>query len=282
MIPAFYATVDRHQLHIADDRSQYGGKINSYNNFLTRFFARLFGQAVNVEFTGKTRTLNKKSYESFLNNNGIEANKENIKDFTDFNLTMHNRIGNWNNNGYIRYAISREKSTKLFKKMVLALNYGNLEKAKALACKGANLENTFWDAKEKGICFAPPLYLAPKRPMKIIATRYTPILFAAKNGFIPFARFLKNIGADTQINTETVKFKRKIAHVENQYHIRHRVTPVYDHHYHAPQRPHRHQPNYVYTPYVQKETVVHYTDKRKTMSTHFLDDNFQFHTVPAK
>lgn len=33
----FYVTVDRSRLHIANESSHYGGSINSYNNFLTRF-----------------------------------------------------------------------------------------------------------------------------------------------------------------------------------------------------------------------------------------------------
>ena len=89
-----------------------------------------------ANFNGKTRAVNKKNYERFLKHNGINANKENIRDFVDFNSTMRGSNSDWSHNGHMRNHLTNTKSYKLFKKLVYAMHAPNINQAQKLAGKG--------------------------------------------------------------------------------------------------------------------------------------------------
>lgn len=246
----YYTTVDKHRLHIADENSHYGGSINSYNNFLTRFFAKIFGKSMKVNMDGKTRTVNKKNYEKFLSDNGIQANKNNIHMFKNFKQAMAGRTRDWGHCDYMRNHLSRSKSNKLFQKLVYAIQKGHLEKAKNLAGKGADVEKVFWERNGHGITFSHLTSNLPDQPLNFRATRYNPILYAAMKGHVDLTRFLKQIGSSTNFQGETVQFRRMLTHVEN------RPVIIY----------------YGNTPHVEYETIENYADGTNKLSTHYLHE----------
>ncbi len=268
----FYTTVDKNRLQIADENSYYGGSLNSYNNFLSRLFAKVFRKSMTVNFDGnKEFKVNKKSYQKLLQNNGVNA--KNIANFTDFNRVMKDHKQAWNRNGYIRNHLSRSKSHRLFKKLVYALQNRNMNKAHQLACKGANIERDFWERDNGyGISFNQITTNLPKQTLQFTATRYNPILYAAKNNLNHFVNFLVKIGSSTNFVGETARFNRVITHVENQYHVEPRLVPVYRYNRHA----RRQQVQYVPYPEVRRETIVHYRDAKNKLYDHFLDANLHF------
>ncbi|QLH35546.1 MAG: hypothetical protein HWD61_04875 [Parachlamydiaceae bacterium] len=117
----FYSTVDHHRLHLADENSRYIGNINCYNNFLTRFFSKMFGKALTVDFHGKMRTINVKSYIKFLKSHGLMANSENILNFANFSQVLK-RQNDWSQGGFMRDFISKPKTHKLFKNLLQPFN----------------------------------------------------------------------------------------------------------------------------------------------------------------
>ncbi len=58
--------------HIADELD-YLGSVNSYNHLITRLFAKIFRKSIVVDFSGKKRSLNKKSYYKHLKTLGIAS-----------------------------------------------------------------------------------------------------------------------------------------------------------------------------------------------------------------
>lgn len=271
----FYTTVDKNRLHIADENSHFGGSINSYNNFLTRFFANLFRKSIVININEKKRTVNRKSYEVFLNKNGIVASKENLKEFVNFNTAMVKRTQDWTQNHYMRYHLTRSKSKKLFKKMIHALYNQKITEAQKLAGKGANIELVFWERGAFGLSFNELGSRLPKRSLEFHATRYNTILYAAKKGCAEFVQFLLKIGSGTDYVGETVKYKRRISHVENHYQLNYRYAPVYQR---TPRYPGYYRSNYVLTPQIDRETIIHFNDKKEILYQHYLDNNCNYIT----
>lgn len=280
----FYTTVDNHRLQIADENSHYGGDINSYNNCLTRVFAKLFRQSMEANFNGKTRSVNKNAYAEFLKNNGIQANKENIHNFVDFNKAMMRRNTDWTGNGYMRDHLTSSKSHKLFKKLVFAMYAQNINKAQKLAGQGANIEEEFWNRDNYGLSFNQIQSALPTAPLQFTATRYNPLLLAVRNGLSEFAQFLIKIGASRNFVGETTRFTRTISHIDNQYHVHTGFIPVHHHHgYRHGPRHHIHHHGVHHVPYahVDRQTIVHYNDAAQKLSTHFVDANLKLVTQPA-
>ncbi|QLH35551.1 MAG: hypothetical protein HWD61_04900 [Parachlamydiaceae bacterium] len=155
--------------------------------------------------------------------------------------------------------------------MVHAIASGRIAHAQLFAGKGANLEQNFWDRNGYGISFHAVTSFIPKAALKFTATRYNPILYAAKNSYNELAEFLKRIGASTNCKGETIKVKRSISHIENQYHVSHHATHVVG--------GYGYRPRYVvYQPQVHHETIVHFQDKQKVLNRHSLDENLHYVT----
>lgn len=265
----YYTTIDKNKLHIADESSCYGGNIHSYNHFLTRFFACLLGKAIKVDFNTKTRTVNKKDYERFLKNNGIEANQANIHLFVNFARAMEKRKSDWKDNGYMRAYLSKKKGDKLFKKLVTALEKGQLLEAKKHAGKGANLEKTFWEREGSKISFdSLEDYLPPQSLMK--GTRLTPLLYSAKKGYSELSKFLIKVGANSNFEAETFQLKRTKLWSGKLGAMNHFGPSPYD-----PSNPHQRYIT-IQGGGMRLTEVILVEDKKKLISKHTLDENLAY------
>lgn len=261
----YYNTVDKHRLHVADEASNYGGSINSYNNFISSFFARTFKKSLNVIFNGNICILNKKSYKKFLRNNGINASDKNIFKFTDFNKAMTGHHENWQFNGHMRDHLSLAKSHKMFVKLVYTIKNQNITKAKQLIGQGANIEKDFWEREDYGISFNEINYKLPEGTLTFIATQYNPILYAAKNNFADLVRFLIKVGSSQAYQGKTVSFTRSISHIEKRI-----VRQPFVHS--------GRNGNFRYLSQYQQQTIIHYRNSQKKLKDHYLDANFNFVT----
>lgn len=257
--PSFYTTVDQGYTYIANSQSDYIGKVNSYNNCLTRFFTKLFGKAIDVYINGKTKTFNLKSFNKLNQMYGFEivSKKDNLLD-----ITKHFRqlIGHRLNNGYIRNHLSSEKSHSLFKKLILNMQSHNTAKAERMVGKGANLELSFWDRGAYGLTFHQLTYGLSKTSMsEFEATSYTPILYAAAKIPQVFQKLVE-AGADLQAEGKTLRFKRIITDVEQQPYLTYESYPTY-----SPYNHYSHHRN-IYVPVVRTRTVVHTADSEDIIS----------------
>lgn len=206
--PSLYATVDGGRLHMAVD-DQYAGSVDSYNNFITKFFANLFGWSTQVTVNGKTRHVNKADYAKWLANNtaGVEMAKG-----LDLNLI---EVKAASGQGRMRDHISADKANRLFKKMVVALSVNkDVETAKKHAGKGANIDSYFWVRDNLPISFASLRDdLRDDKAIDFKAGHYTPLLYAAEKGQTQFVDFLLQLEANTEAAGEYVHFSKKILEV---------------------------------------------------------------------
>lgn len=212
--PQVYTTVDAGKLHIAIDEN-YAGSIDSYNNFLTKFFAKLLGWSTEVVINNKTRQLSKSDYLRWLNSNTAygDVSNESLATFADFHkLEVKAANGSL---GRMRDHLSQSKSQRLFEKMVLALAVNkDVEAAKKYAAKGANLDGYFWVRDGQPISFTTvDADLADDKAVEFRAGRLTPLLFAAERGYKTFCDFARKLQADQKLEGQYLLFSKKIMEV---------------------------------------------------------------------
>lgn len=133
------STVSGGRTHIAMG-TRYGGSVNSYNHWFTRFVARVLRLSMTVTIDGKQRELNKKSYKKLLGSMGYQ----------DVSLKDHKTLGSSVNSGHqlpdtgqIRDAISPRKKTRLCHKLAEAILQGNENEAVKAIYQGADLERSY-------------------------------------------------------------------------------------------------------------------------------------------
>jgi len=212
----FYTTRDLGRLHIADEHSRYGGSVNVYNNFITKFFAQLLGIGFKININQKNYIVNRQSYEKFLIKQGIKVSPT-PQLYQDFNQVMLQAQESWRKNPYMRQKLSYQKSFRLFKKMVVAMRSSNIERTQRLANKGANLDEKFWERNHGyGLSFNSN----PKQDIRtyrfnFTATHFSPILWAAKNNNTNLVNFYKQLGANTNLEGVTSKFRQHISDVRH-------------------------------------------------------------------
>lgn len=212
--PQVYTTVDNGKLHIGIDEN-YAGSIDSYNNFLTRFFAKLFGWSTEMTINNKTRQVSKSDYMRWLNSNTAYSNvtKETVQNFADFHkLDVKAADGSL---GRMRDHLSQYKTEKLFEKMVLALAVNkDVDAAKKYAAKGANLDGYFWVRDSLPISFTTiKADLDDDKAVEFRAGHLTPLLFAAERGYKTFCDFLRKLQANQNLVGEYVLFSKKVIEV---------------------------------------------------------------------
>lgn len=128
------------RLHIglaASENSQVkklGLGITSYNNFITRLFARIFGTSTEVEIAGKIRCVNKISYENHLKSIGIQIQND-VDIFAYDKLVKENKVNI--SNEILGSNFSHKRREFLFLKLIGNLRAGNTKKVIKLARKGA-------------------------------------------------------------------------------------------------------------------------------------------------
>lgn len=211
----YYVTKDNGRLHIAADE-YYQGSTNSYNNFLTRAFTKLFGVSTNVTMNGKTRCVNKKSYVKLLQHLGAaEASPKTLDNYKDFNAIQFNVV---KDRGLMREHLTAYKTDKLGKKLVNAIvHHDDFLTQKALG-KGAKVNQHFWirgydnrivfDSK-----FTPGLPHMKINPFK--ATQFTPFLLAVSSNNQALASILKKYGANSTVQGQEVTFSRELIMAQN-------------------------------------------------------------------
>ncbi|MCE5294230.1 MAG: hypothetical protein LLF94_06410 [Chlamydiales bacterium] len=209
-----FVTVDGGKVHVGVDEN-YVGSINSYNNFLTQFFANLFGLSAAVTFNGKTVHVNKAEYANWLASNTAEATAtvDNIASYLDFNKLNVQAV---KGRGLMRNNISAAKSNRLFEKMVTALVVDkDYEKAAKYAGKGANLEKIFWIREGYAPSFADSIKAGvdEDKAIEFRAGRYTALLYAAEKNNKAFCDFLVKLGANKAAIGQFVVFTKKITEV---------------------------------------------------------------------
>lgn len=208
-----FATVDAGRLHVGLGEN-YVGSIDSYNNFVTKFVANLFGWSTKITIDGKTRHVNKTDYFKWLNDNTANAplTKSGLGDYTDLHLL---EIKILEGQGRMRDHLSAHKTRRLFEKMVLAL-VGNkdFESAKRYAGKGANVDDYFWVREGQPISLSTlTAELADDKAYDFRAGHYTPLLYAAEKNDKVFCEFLRKLQANPFAQGEYVQFTKRIMEV---------------------------------------------------------------------
>ncbi len=213
-----YSTVDGGRVHVGLEEN-YAGSIDSYNNFLTRCVAKLFGWSTQVTIDGKCRHVNKSDYIRWLNNNTAhkDVTAENVAGFLDVALL---EIKAESTQGAMRDHVSAERARLLFEKMVKALVVNNdFVAAKKYAGKGANLDDSFWIREGYPLSLTGLKADLPEdKALEFRAGRYTPLLYAAEKGNKAFCDFLVKLKANTFAHGEYLQFTR----------IRSELNPITD------------------------------------------------------
>lgn len=261
------STVDHSRLYVADTDGHYMGNINSYNNWFTRLFAFIGQKSMKVDFNGKTRTVNKISYEKFLRVNGIETNQNHINEFAAFQMVLMRRRPN-QPRSFMRDHLSTSKTQKLLKKLVFAMVGNNEGKVQQLALKGANINGEFWDRGRYGFTTSANVFHdLPQQVLDFRATKYTPILYAAETRNVLLVPFFQRLNANLRSHGQTISARRSFSHIENRVHVERSYVPVY----YGRRRT-------IYAPQadIYNETIVHYRDTTKQLQDHYLDENLRY------
>ena len=211
-----YATVDGGRLHLGQDE-QYVGSIDSYNNFLTKFFANIFGWSTQVTINGKTRHVNKTDYTNWVNNNTahVGVTRDLVGGYLDINLLD---IKKDPSQGRMRDHLSAGKTKTLWEKMVAALaDKKDFEAAKKYAGKGANLDDYFYVREGHSISHTTLTDgLEDDKEVDFRAGYYTPLLYAAEKNNKVFCDFVRTLDANTSLKGQYLQFTKKTNDVNQQ------------------------------------------------------------------
>lgn len=210
-----FNTILDDRLHVAAD-VHYQGSINSYNNFFTRLTKHV-GFSSDVMIGGKVHCLNNKSYLKFLQTLGIkEANLTNLRDYRNLDSLDVKLISN---RGTMRSHLTREKVQALGRSLVIAIQDGDIGRAKNLLSAGAEINQTFWIRQNDGqLTFGDKMTFPIGQVQPFKATAYTPLLFAASKGLAVVDDLLR-FGADTTCEGKSYIFSRDVENVKNDYNL---------------------------------------------------------------
>ncbi len=221
-----FATVDHGYLQIASG-NLYQGEINSYNNWFTKFFAKLFGKSIDVFVGDKLRRLNKVSYIQFLNEHGIMATPWNLNTLKQFNNILYVRS---DTKGPMRQHIgSAAKIASLTRKMVISIGSNDEVRATKYLGKGADVNQLFWIRGYDGK-YVFEEHLSGGLPRAKIdpfsSDQLSPILFAAQHSLHTLVNHLLSFGALAAYIGHRYNFSREILSVANNTTLKPTVRPV--------------------------------------------------------
>lgn len=254
-----YKTIDHGRTHLAKDDT-YIGNVNSYNNCISRFFARLFRKTIDVQINGKTLCLNQKSYVHLLNRFGVaEATYENAHQYV--NLAALNV--DVPEPSRMRDHLTAGKIHSLTKKLINRI--GNHDKAMKYVGQGADVNAAYWERGNYGISFDSFKKNLPVQPLNMLAQRFTPFSKATASQDRNLANFMLDVGA-VAFEGEVINFKREITNVrvEHLTYLTSREEPVF---VHDRMRRTRYVGN-VTVPALKHERVVHTTYHDLGIRTH--------------
>lgn len=211
-----YTTLSNYETHIAIG-NKYVGKVNSYQNPVTRFLSKLFRISMEVDFNGKTKTVNKNEYKKlvkFLLNKEINISES---QFRKFNSIVDDKLdlSHVNKNQTMRDAIGSKKSFELFVKLAIAIRDNNMNQASKLIGKGANLEQEFYiSEKDRTIAFGRD-YDAINHEGTQKIFKLNPLLIAAQK-------------ENSELVQKLIDFGAKIDHIGSEYLLEKRYQRDYE------------------------------------------------------
>ncbi len=215
---SLYSTVDKGRLHVAVGE-KYAGSIDSYNNFFTRLFARIFGKSTQIALNGTTYHVNKADLASWLDQNiatSEEDESPKILGYVNFNeLKIAPKI----EGGLMRDHLTVQKTRELFEKMVTALVNNDTRTAEECVGSGARVDDYFWVRKHKLVLSFTDLQAGlpeDKAITSMDAGYFTPLLYAAAMGKKAFCDFLQTFQANTTLQGGTVLFTKKILEADSR------------------------------------------------------------------
>ncbi len=220
-----YTTVSNRSLHIAADHL-YIGKINSYNNCLTRFFAWLFGWSMSVDFDGRERAVDKKSYKNLVEQlrSGVEG--INIEEYKIFKPILEG-ISLESYKGRMRDAISSSDRNSLFERLALAISRGETNKALQMIGKGAELDTPYFDRESGSVTFCNDTDgLSFSSKYKFTVFKASPLLQAARKGNKTVVSYLKKFGANLSGTGKEYTFVREITNVSHNLEVTPSLTSM--------------------------------------------------------
>lgn len=210
--------VSQRRLHIAND-ANYQGSVNSYNNWATKSFSKLFKFSTNITINNEKRCVNNKSYLKLLPQLGVNVPEDaSAKEYKNFDGLTCSYL---KNRGLMRQHISTKKSDKLGKAFIHAIVAGNMQKATDLIGKGANIDQHFWLRESYGLTFNnDPAYGLPAHNLSLGLMQYTPLIYAAlqkefKNTDDRLLNLLEHYQANQKLTGASWAFERKITNVSN-------------------------------------------------------------------
>ena len=206
-----YTTIDRGSTHIALGKN-YLGSVNSYNNWVTRLFAWILNRSMTVDFEGKARSVNKKSYLELAKGllNKPELTIQEIAQHKVFK-TFSDGITLPSDPKMMRKAISVEKSHKLFRKLAIAISKTETDKALKQIGKGAALDTKYYVRTGHGLSFdSDTSGLGSDWIGTLPVFEGTPILVAANEGKTSVVNRLREFGADINVTAHHYTFTREI------------------------------------------------------------------------
>lgn len=208
---SFLVTKDLGQLHIGiytenTPTYQLGEKINAYNNFLTRFFARILGLSMDIKIAGKMRSVNKKSFQNHLQSIGLDQNLlvSNYSKLFKNAPTLENRK-------LLSESLSGKKTDRLFRVMIKAIQKDEVDIVKELVRKGAPIDRPFFISEANGNIFFDESsmrnFLLSHLPVKPYFYRYTPLSYAADtNNNSAITSFLLTLKPKSSLLDTKIKF----------------------------------------------------------------------------
>jgi hypothetical protein len=201
------STVSGFRAHIAVG-SQYIGSVNSYNNWFTKLFSRLFGLSMRVSIEGKERQLNVKSYRKLLVSLGHEKAMP-----SEFQSLREAVVADSLPDGRtIRENISVNKRTRLYEKLADAIFRGKEERAVKLIYQGADLERSYYQIGNHAISLdkEDDSWIDPDVAYKIKVVSGTPWIHAGQKKLDRVKKALVDAGAKTDVVGKGYTYKRVI------------------------------------------------------------------------
>lgn len=212
-----YTTVDGGRLHVGANTC-YAGSINSYNNCVSQFFAKMLGKSVEIMVNNKTRSVEKKDYVKWINEYTAlkDVTAKTVIDYLDLKKLA---IIENEDRGTMREHLSQAKSMQLFRKLITTMAK-DFEASKKYVGKGAAINERVWIRETYGVSFSTLTAGLPEdKAVDIRAGYYTPLLYAAEKGNRTFCEFLQHFKANPQIAGETVQFTKRILEVNPETNI---------------------------------------------------------------
>lgn len=208
-----YTTISQGRTHIAAD-TKYIGSLNTYNNCFSRFFACLFCRSRIVEFDGKIRSVNKKSYQNLLRSLLSQEQIEGLGQERMFRkVAEQSKLPT--GNVRMRDAISHSKRQALFQKLVMAISTENTTEALLMIGKGAELDGPYYERERLNPTFQSDSDDLVSKRYRFTVFKAPPIMQAAKKGNRILVTRLKEAGANVTATGQEYRFKRDMTSVQH-------------------------------------------------------------------